>query len=302
MSAMPYSRNPDANAPSRKYLSAASAERARPRGTSASTQAPTASSSTARKTTPKSGAARARAPRPRSTSSASRHRGRSSRRPTGSRPRRPSWRSPRRRRDATRATTRRPPWTRTRRASGSRRCAGRPRSYDATPRTRAAPAPMRSARARAGAKAADRRRRRDRASPLSSRRGRGLVLRRSRLDLLDQLPRRRLHAPQERLGIDPDPEDAGDQRREHEELARREGGGLFVFAVRERVGNDALQRREQRGGRDDHTGRRDPGRHGVRAERAEQDEELTDEAVGRGERHRRQRADRGNREQQSENG
>src|SRR6267378_2808162 len=33
-SAMPYSRNPEANAPSRKYLSAASADRARRRGQS----------------------------------------------------------------------------------------------------------------------------------------------------------------------------------------------------------------------------------------------------------------------------
>src|SRR6059036_2848195 len=120
---------------------------------------------------------------------------------------------------------------------------------------------------------AGRARSRDRGSP--DRRERGRV----RPDRLNELPGARFHPLEDGLRVHPDPHDAGEQRHEHGDLAEREVGELLVHTLVERIENHPLQRREQVHRGDDHAGRGDGGRQGVRPKRAEQHQELPDEAV-----------------------
>src|SRR3989449_581441 len=96
---------------------------------------------------------------------------------------------------------------------------------------------------------------------------------------LHELPGARFHPLEDGLRVHPDPHDAGEQRHEHGDLAQRKVGELFVHALVERIENHPLQRREQVHRGDDHAGRGDGGRQGVRPKRPEQHQELPDEAV-----------------------
>src|SRR4051812_32605309 len=102
---------------------------------------------------------------------------------------------------------------------------------------------------------------------------------RATLHLLDEPLSRRLHAIEDWLRIDAEPDDRGHERRQKEQLAAVQVWQMLVHRLVERVEENALDGpQEIRRGEDDRR-RRDECHDGIGSERTYQHQKFTDEAV-----------------------